>query len=356
MVPAGELQFGNFHQVLLNLRSQVEKILNEEQKALLESLEQKEDLRKQLEKSEAQNKDLEKSEAQNKELHNIVLDQHTALSSYEDQIKTLKKELDQVGSHESRSEIMTRERDGLISKYNQALKQRDSALEKLNTIGAELKEAQKDLELSKSVWDAERITLAERLTKAKKAWEAERMALTSTILTHQDSTWKYNQALKERDSALEEVQKDLSKSRVELESGKKDLNTAMNELNILGAELNEVRKDLSKSRAKLELGKKVWEAEKMELTKKFNKFGTGNSDLREDLYDLAKIHEKHIKENENAYCTGYLTGWFREPHEYISLRSYEAKEVTLPVHNPLEATSSHSHSRATIRRFGSAGP
>ncbi|KAM5583618.1 COP1-interactive protein 1 [Rosa sericea] len=328
MVPAGELQFGNFHQVLLNLRSQVENILNEEQKALLESLDQTEDLRKQLEKSEARNKDLEKelekSEAQNKVLNNIVLDQHTALSSYEDQIKNLKKELDQVGSHESRSEIMTKERDVL-------------------------KEAQKDLELSKNVWDAERIALAERLTKAKKGWEAERMALTSTILTHQDSTWKYNQALKERDSALselknlevelKEVQKDLSKSRVELESGKKDLNTAMNELNILEAELNE-----------------VWEAEKMELTKKLNKFGTGNSDLREELYDLAKIHEKHIKENENAYCTGYLTGWFREPHEYISLRSYEAKEVTLRVHNPLEATSSHSHSRATSRRFGSAGP
>ncbi|XP_062013988.1 intracellular protein transport protein uso1-like [Rosa rugosa] len=352
----------------------VEKVLNEQQKALLKSQEQKKDLRKQLEKSEARNKDLEKElekcEAQNKELNNIVLDQHTALSSYEDQIKNLKKELDQVGSHESRSEIMTKERNDLISKYNynQALKQRDSTLAKLNTIGAELQEAQNDLELGKKVWDAERIALAERLSNAKQAWEAEKIALIDNILTkeRQDSTFKYNQALKERDTALSElknlgvklkgVQKDLYKSNDELESGKKKLDMALNELKILGAQLNGVQKDLSKSQAKLEFGKKVWEAEKMELTKKLNRFGTEIKEIREELSDLAKIHEKHIQENENAYCAGYLTGWFREPHEYVSLRSHEAKEVALPVHKPLEATSSLSHSRALIRRFGSAGP
>ncbi|XP_004294521.1 PREDICTED: uncharacterized protein LOC101301275 [Fragaria vesca subsp. vesca] len=370
MVP-GEHHFGKFHEVLLDLRSQVENLLNEQQKALLKSHEQKKDLRKQLEKSEARNKDLEKeleeSEAQNKELNNIILDQHTALASYENQIKNLKKELDQVGSQELRGETTTNECDGLISKYNQALKQRDLALANLNTIGAELKEMQKNLELGKKVWHAERIALAERLTKAKEGWEAEKIELT-TILTkeHQDSTWKYNQALKERDTALndqknlriqlKEVQKDLYKSWDELESGKKELYTAMNELRILEAELNEVREDLFKSRAKWELGKKVQEAEKIELTKRLNKFGTEIKQIREELSDLAKIQEKHIQQNENAYCAGYLTGWFREPHEYISLRSHEAKEVTVQVHKPLEATSSLSHSLALVRRFGSAGP
>jgi hypothetical protein len=250
---------------------------------------------------------------------------------------------------------MTKERDDLISNYNQALKQRDSALAKLNIIESELKEAQNDLELGKKVWEAERIalaerltnakevweaertTLAERLTNAKEVWEAEKIALINKILTKErkDSTCKYNQALKERDMAL-------------------------NELNILEAEINEVRMDLSKSRAELELGKKLREAERMELTKKlnkdFNKFGTEIKEIRKELSDLEKTHKKHIQENENAYCAGYLTGWFKEPHAYMPLPSHEAKEVTIPDQKPLEATYSLSHARALIRRFGSAHP
>lgn len=168
-------------------------------------------------------------------------------------------------------------------------------------------------------------------------WEAEKIALINKILTKErkDSTCKYNQALKERDMAL-------------------------NELNILEAELNEVRMDLSKSRAELELGKELREAERMELTKKlnndFNKFGTEIKEIRKELSDLEKIHKKHIQENENAYCAGYLTGWFKEPHAYMPLPSHEAKEVTLPDQKPLEATYPLSHTRALIRRFGSAHP
>lgn len=193
------------------------------------------------------------------------------------------------------------------------------------------------MELGKKVWEAERIALAERLTNAKEVWEAEKVALINKILTKEckDSTCKYNQALKERDMAL-------------------------NELNILEAELNKVRMDLSKSWAELELGKKVREAESMELTKKlnkdFNKFGTEIKEIREELSDLEKIHKKQIQENENAYCAGYLTGWFKEPHAYMPLPSHAAKEVPLPDQKPLEATYSLSHARALIRRFGSAHP
>ncbi|KAM5583611.1 myosin heavy chain, fast skeletal muscle [Rosa sericea] len=348
MVP-GELHLGKLHQDLLDLRGHFEKLVLELQKALFKSQKQKKDLEKQLEESENKREelnklvldyeghikdlkhDLEQREAQTKDPKNSV-------DQSEDDIK---KELDQVGFYESRIEIMTKERDGLINK--------------LKSVGAELKEAQEDLELGKKVWEVERIALAERLTNAKEMWEAEKIALTNEILTKecQDSTCKYNQALKERDAAL-------------------------SDLNNLGVELEEVRKDLSESQANLELGKKVWEAERiavaerltnakevweaerMELTKKLNhelnKFGIEIKELREELSDLEKIHKQHIQENENAYCSGYLTGWFKEPHAYISLPSHEAKEVTLLDHEPLEATSPLSHTCALIKLFGSADP
>lgn len=105
---------GKLHQTLLDVRSHVEKLVVELHKALLKSHEQKKDLRKDLDKTEVRNKELEKeleesenqkkelnkelerSEAQKKELDNIVLEQRTTLLSYEDQIKDLKNELDQI--------------------------------------------------------------------------------------------------------------------------------------------------------------------------------------------------------------------------------------------------------------------
>ncbi|XP_024199545.1 myosin heavy chain, fast skeletal muscle isoform X1 [Rosa chinensis] len=348
MVP-GELHLGKLHQDLLDLRGHFEKLVLELQKALLKSQEQKKDLEKQL----------EESENKREELNKLVLDYEGNIKDLKDDLEQreartkdpknsvdqsedgIKKELYQVGFYESRIENMTKERDGLINK--------------LKSVGAELKEAQEDLELGKKVWEVERIALAERLTNAKQVWEAEKIALTNEILAKecQDSTCKYNQALKERDAAL-------------------------SDLNNLGVELEEVRKDLSESQANLELGKKVWEAEsialaerltnakevweaeRMELTKKLNhelnKFGIEIKELREELSDLEKIHKQYIQENENAYCSGYLTGWFKEPHAYISLPSHEAKEVTLLDHEHLEATSPLSHTSALIKLFGSADP
>ncbi|KAM5583607.1 mitotic spindle assembly checkpoint protein MAD1 [Rosa sericea] len=265
MVP-GELHLGKLHQDLLDLRGHFEKLVLELQKALFKSQKQKKDLEKQLEESENKREelnklvldyeghikdlkhDLEQREAQTKDPKNSV-------DQSEDDIK---KELDQVGFYESRIEIMTKERDGLINK--------------LKSVGAELKEAQEDLELGKKVWEAERIAVAERLTNAKEVWEAERMELTK------------------------------------------------------------------------------------KLNHELNKFGIEIKELREELSDLEKIHKQHIQENENAYCSGYLTGWFKEPHAYISLPSHEAKEVTLLDHEPLEATSPLSHTCALIKLFGSADP
>ena len=104
--------------------------------------------------------------------------------------------------------------------------------------------------------------------------------------------------------------------------------------------------------AKYKLGNRMWEAEKMKLTEKLNKFGNEIKKNGGKLLDLAKINEKHIEENENAYCAGYLNGWFREPHEYISLRSHEAKEVSHPAQKPVEATASLAQSRDLVRSFG----
>lgn len=150
-------------------------------------------------------------------------------------------------------------------------------------------------------------------------------------------TKEYNQALEERDSALNEldnmgeelmeVRNSFSKAQAEFESGKKaweaekkELTERLNkEFKIFGRELNKVVQNLSKTQAELEqrykehdsleLGKKVWEAERMEMTEKI---------------------EMAEKEKENAYCKGYLDGWFKKPHAYV-LAWHEAKltaEVT----------------------------
>ncbi|PRQ34111.1 hypothetical protein RchiOBHm_Chr5g0065211 [Rosa chinensis] len=265
MVP-GELHLGKLHQDLLDLRGHFEKLVLELQKALLKSQEQKKDLEKQL----------EESENKREELNKLVLDYEGNIKDLKDDLEQreartkdpknsvdqsedgIKKELYQVGFYESRIENMTKERDGLINK--------------LKSVGAELKEAQEDLELGKKVWEVERIALAERLTNAKQVWEAERMELTK------------------------------------------------------------------------------------KLNHELNKFGIEIKELREELSDLEKIHKQYIQENENAYCSGYLTGWFKEPHAYISLPSHEAKEVTLLDHEHLEATSPLSHTSALIKLFGSADP
>lgn len=93
-----------------------------------------------------------------------------------------------------------------------------------------------------------------------------------------DSTVKCNQALKERDLALEE-------------------------LNNFGAELKEVQNDLAKCQAEFELGKKVWTDERIALTD--------------------RLKRQFDKGQENSYCQGYLDGWFNDPHVYV-LASLEA--------------------------------
>ncbi|KAL6203270.1 hypothetical protein ACLB2K_026972 [Fragaria x ananassa] len=105
-------------------------------------------------------------------------------------------------------------------------------------------------------------------------------------------TKEYNQALEERDSALNE-----------LDNMGEEL---MEEFKIFGRELNKVVQNLSKTQAELEqrykehdsleLGKKVWEAERMEMAEKI---------------------EMAEKEKENAYCKGYLDGWFKKPHAHV---------------------------------------
>lgn len=160
-------------------------------------------------------------------------------------------------------------REVLTKEYDQALKERDLALNKLNKLGEELKEVQNDLSKSQAEFEL-----------GKKVWEAEKKALTERL----------NKEFNIFGTELNEILKNLSKSQAELEQ-------------------------TSKERDSLELGKKVWEAERIEMAKR-----------------IAMANNK--KEKENAYCKGYQDGWFKKPHAYV-LAWHETKladEVTdLPV-------------------------
>ncbi|PRQ34105.1 hypothetical protein RchiOBHm_Chr5g0065151 [Rosa chinensis] len=160
-------------------------------------------------------------------------------------------------------------REVLSKEYNQALEERDSALNKLDNMGAELMEVQNSLSKAQAEFES-----------GKKAWDAEKKALTKIL---------------------------------------------DKEFNIFGTELNKVLENFSNSRAELEqtskeqdileLGKKVLEAERMEMAEKM---------------EMVEKIEMANKEKENAYCKGYLDGWFKKPHAYV-LAWHEAKladEVT----------------------------
>ena len=122
----------------------------------------------------------------------------------------------QVGFYESKIENLTIERDGLINK--------------LNTIRAELKEAQEDLGLGKKVWELERIALAERLANAKELWEAEKIAMVNETLTkeRQDSTCKYTELRKQLEKS-EARNKDLEKELDKSEAEKKEVNNIVSD-------------------------------------------------------------------------------------------------------------------------------
>ncbi|XP_050370236.1 uncharacterized protein LOC126788302 [Argentina anserina] len=221
MFASGQPDSGKFYQCIRELGDNVEKLISELHTDLLKAEQENKDLREELAQSEARNRELakelgqnenqknvvnqepENSEAQNKEPKTVVLEQQKTLLSYEFQLKharkdlarsegqieDLKEELDQVASNasttvqqiESRIDVMTKEHESLNREYNQALEERDVALVKLNTIGAELKGAKKDLESGKNVLETERISLAEKLTKAKEGWYAEKIALADRL-------------------------------------------------------------------------------------------------------------------------------------------------------------------------------
>lgn len=125
----------------------------------------------------------------------------------------------------------------------------------------------------------------------------------------------YATALVDRyESTIETLMKERDDSISKHNQALKELDLALTELNNFAADVKEAQQDL-------ELGKKVWKAERVALAERLSK-------VKEEL---AQNEKKHIKEKENAYCAGYLDGWFKEPHAYIiALPSLnEAKEVTL---------------------------
>ncbi|KAK9940517.1 hypothetical protein M0R45_017174 [Rubus argutus] len=195
--------------------------------------------------------------------------------------------------------------------YDQALKERFALNELKNNLRAELKEVQNDrskawaeFELGKKVWEAEKKALTERLDKEFNNFAA---GLKEVLKNLSKSEAELEQTSQERDSYRNSLE--LGKEMWEAE--KKSLTDRLNnQFNVFGAELKEVLKNLSKSEAELkqtsqerdsyqntlELGNKVWEAERIEMVKKITKVN---------------------KEKENAYCKGYLDGWFKKPHAYV---------------------------------------
>lgn len=175
----------------------------------------------------------------------------------------------------------------------------------------ELKEVQNDrskawaeFELGKKVWEAEKKVLTERLDKEFNNFAAE---IKEVLKSLSKSEAEFERTSQERDSYRNNLE--LGKNVWEAE--KKSLTDRLtNQFNVFGAELKEVLKNLSKSEAELEqtsqerdsyrnsleLGNKVWEAERIEMAKKITMVN---------------------KEKENAYCKGYLDGWFKKSHAYV---------------------------------------
>nr|XP_011461191.1 PREDICTED: testis-specific gene 10 protein-like isoform X2 [Fragaria vesca subsp. vesca] len=239
--------------------------------------------------------------------------------------------------------------------YDQVLKERDLAVNKLNNLKQELKEVQNyrsmglaEFELGKKVLEDEKKALTKRLDEselATKVLKAEKKALTERL----------DKEFCNFAAELKEVLESLSRSKAELErtsqerdgyrnsfelgkkeweDEKKSLSERLNkEFNNFGAELKQVLGNLSKSEAELEktsqerdtyrnsleLGDKVWEAERIEMAnkEKENAIELGKKVAEAERIDMAERTAMTNKEKEMAYCKGYLDGWFKKPHAYV---------------------------------------
>ncbi|KAM5583627.1 hypothetical protein ABKV19_003488 [Rosa sericea] len=241
--------------------------------------------------------------------------------------------------------------------YDQALKERDMALNELNNLREELKEVHNDrsralaeFELGKKVLEAEKKALTERLDKEFSNFAAE---LKEVLESLSKSKAELEQTSRERDG----YRNSLELGKKEWEDEKKALTERLNkEFNNFGAELKEVLKNLSKSeaelektsqerdtyRSSLELGNKVWEAERIEMAERIataNKEKENALELRKKVAEAERIEMAEStamanKEKEKAYCKGYLDGWLKKPHAYVHAwhDARLANEVTdLPV-------------------------
>nr|XP_011461192.1 PREDICTED: microtubule-associated tumor suppressor 1 homolog [Fragaria vesca subsp. vesca] len=208
---------------------------------------------------------------------------------------------DLVDRNEANAREVSRE------EYDQALKERDLALDELKNLRAELKEvenyrssASAEFELGKKEWEAEKKALNERLDREFNNFASELKDVLKKLCDREDELEKTSQELDSYRNSLELGKK-------EWEAEKKALNERLDKgFNNFGAQLKEVMKSLSKSEAELqktsqerdsyrnslELGKKEWEDEKIAMTQKLDhKINTFGAELKEVPKNLSKCDD-----------------------------------------------------------------
>ncbi|XP_050370229.1 COP1-interactive protein 1-like isoform X2 [Argentina anserina] len=204
-------------------------------------------------------------------------------------------------------------RDVPGEEYDRALKERDSALNELSNLKAELKVVQSqgtsdrvEFALAKTALEAEKKAVSERLDR-----EVNNFAL------------ELKNVLKElckREVELEKASQERDSYRESLESEKKEWE---DEKMALTQRLDKTSQELDTYKKSLDLGNTVWEAERIEMARRIemankeNQRGTGScSKFWRDLTErkeMAKSRAMSDKEKEKAYCKGYIDGWFKKP-------------------------------------------
>ncbi|XP_004295904.1 PREDICTED: uncharacterized protein LOC101309235 [Fragaria vesca subsp. vesca] len=218
---------------------------------------------------------------------------------------------DLVDRNEANAREVSRE------EYDQALKERDLALDELKNLRAELKEvenyrssASAEFELGKKEWEAEKKALNERLDREFNNFASELKDVLKKLCDREDELEKTSQELDSYRNSLELGKK-------EWEAEKKALNERLDKgFNNFGAQLKEVMKSLSKSEAELqktsqerdsyrnslELGKKEWEDEKIAMTQKLDRelknFGAELKEVRKNLSKCEAKLEKTSQERD----------------------------------------------------------